>query len=74
MGTNAKYITPENMNILNHEKLLEVRMKDIVGLHQKHNEVMDKLKVPVNRIPSDFITQGHTAGVALGSRNPRAFC
>eukprot|EP00975_Prorocentrum_lima_P024884 5224540-Prorocentrum_lima.AAC.1 len=26
--------------------------------------MMDKLEIPVNRIPSDFITQGHTAGVA----------
>eukprot|EP00975_Prorocentrum_lima_P038465 8085018-Prorocentrum_lima.AAC.1 len=64
MGMNASYTSPVDLNLLDHNKLLEVRMKDITGLHQRQNEMFDKLQIPVRRIPSDCITQGHTQGIA----------
>eukprot|EP00975_Prorocentrum_lima_P009409 2001923-Prorocentrum_lima.AAC.1 len=43
---------------------MEVGMKDITGLHKSQNEMLDELQIPGRRIPSDFITKGHTQGVA----------
>eukprot|EP00975_Prorocentrum_lima_P056555 11858445-Prorocentrum_lima.AAC.1 len=63
MKSNSEFTDPDDLNILDFNKLTEERGADIKRQHAKHNAMFDELQIPGPRIPDDYETLGHTYGV-----------
>eukprot|EP00975_Prorocentrum_lima_P029715 6236903-Prorocentrum_lima.AAC.1 len=62
MGLNKEFTDPDDLNILDFNKLKDERETDIRKQHAKHNAMLDELQIPGPRIPNDYEALGHTHG------------